>query len=83
MQYINRLLAGRPGDRSSSPGKERIFSSPCYPDRLWGPPSLLSYVAIPTSYSGSSRNRVVQLYPQALGSLFVALYDLQVCSTGV
>jgi hypothetical protein len=26
----------------SSPGRTRIFSSPRRPDRLWGPPSLLS-----------------------------------------
>jgi hypothetical protein len=28
--------------RPSSPGEARIFSSPRRPDRLWGPPSLLS-----------------------------------------
>jgi hypothetical protein len=31
----------------------------------------------------SSRNRVVQLYPQALGSLFVASYDSQGYGEGI
>jgi hypothetical protein len=31
----------------------------------------------------SPRKMVVQLYPQALGSLFVASYDLQGCSGGI
>jgi hypothetical protein len=34
--------SGRGLGRSSCPGKEKaFFSSPCGPDRLWGPPSLL------------------------------------------
>jgi hypothetical protein len=42
----NWLLAGRLDDRGSIPGKggrdwELFCSTPC-PDRLWGPPSLLS-----------------------------------------
>jgi hypothetical protein len=36
------LRAGRPRDRSWSPGKVRIFSPPRRPDRLWGPPNVLS-----------------------------------------
>jgi hypothetical protein len=28
--------------QGSIPGSERLFSSPHHPDRLWGPPSLLS-----------------------------------------
>jgi hypothetical protein len=31
----------------------------------------------------SPRNRVAQLYPQALGSLFVASYDLQAYGGGI
>jgi hypothetical protein len=31
----------------------------------------------------SPRNRVAQLYPQALGSLFVNLYDLQGYGGGI
>jgi hypothetical protein len=36
------LRAGRPSGQGSSPARERIFSSAYRPDRLWGPPSLLS-----------------------------------------
>jgi hypothetical protein len=28
--------------QSSCPGRSRIFSSPCRPNRLWGPPNHLS-----------------------------------------
>jgi hypothetical protein len=38
-----RLRAGRPDDRGSIPGGGWEFlSSPTRPDRLWGPPNLLS-----------------------------------------
>jgi hypothetical protein len=39
---IDWLLAGRLRSRSSSPGEVKIFSSPNRPDRLWGPPNVLS-----------------------------------------
>jgi hypothetical protein len=29
------------GSGSSSPDREKIFTSPYRPDRLWGPPNLL------------------------------------------
>jgi hypothetical protein len=38
---IAQLLAGRPRGPSSSPGRSNIFSSR-RPDRLWGPPRILS-----------------------------------------
>jgi hypothetical protein len=36
------LRAERSRGRSSSPGRGKIFSSPCRRDRSWSPPSLLS-----------------------------------------
>jgi hypothetical protein len=36
------LRTGRPSGRSSSPSGIKNFPSPCRPDRLWGPPNLLS-----------------------------------------
>jgi hypothetical protein len=41
-RYSDCLRAGRSRGRSSSPGRVRIFSSPYRPDRLLGPPSLLT-----------------------------------------
>jgi hypothetical protein len=40
-RYSDWLRAGRPRDRSSSPGKGKISSSPRRLDQLWGPSSLL------------------------------------------
>jgi hypothetical protein len=40
--YSDWLRARQPRGRNSSPDRIRIFSSPCRPDRLWGPPNLLS-----------------------------------------
>jgi hypothetical protein len=41
-RYSDWLRVGRSRGQSSSPDKVRIFTSPCFPDRLWGPPNLLS-----------------------------------------
>jgi hypothetical protein len=40
--YSDWLRAGRTRARSSRPGGDKNFHPPCRPDRLWGPPSLLS-----------------------------------------
>jgi hypothetical protein len=43
----------------------------------------LRFEALPTWRARSTRNRVAQLYPQALGSLFVASYDTQGYGGGI
>jgi hypothetical protein len=39
VQWLGYLL----GERDSIPGRTGFFFSPPRPDRLWGPPNLLSY----------------------------------------
>jgi hypothetical protein len=41
-RYSDWLRPRRPRDWSSSPGRVKNFSSPRRPDRVWGPPNLLS-----------------------------------------
>jgi hypothetical protein len=54
-RYSDWLQAGRQRGRSLSPGRAKIFPSPCRPDRLGRPPSLLS-----NGYRGSfSRGKAV------------------------
>jgi hypothetical protein len=42
IRYSDWLRPGWTRSPSSSPGKSTVFSFPRRPDRLWGPPSLLS-----------------------------------------
>jgi hypothetical protein len=47
--------------------------------QIWDSPNLESHVLVFIS----PRNRVAELYPQAMGSLFVVSYDSQGCDRGI
>jgi hypothetical protein len=82
-RYSDCLRVGRPRGRISSPGMIIIFSSPYRPDRLWGPPILLSNgyrVLFPRALSGRGVKLTthLQLVPRSrkCGSIHPSPYAL-------